>query len=144
MEIKLICTATGFKVCDDTDYEVKRKLKIGQVYSCRIKQLRNYSFHRKYFGLINCAWGFLSEPAREFFKQDVEVFRKTVEVSAGHCEKVYSLALREWVDMPKSIAFDKMTADEFSDLYERVKDVLFSVFLKDVKLSDFLRELVNF
>lgn len=144
MEIKLICTATGFKVCDDTDYEVKRKLKIGQVYSCRIKQLRNYLFHRKYFALINCAWGFVSEPTREFFKQDVELFRKTVEVSAGHCEKVYSMTLRDWVDMPKSIAFDKMTADEFSDLYERVKDVLFSVFLKDVKLSDFLRELVNF
>lgn len=144
MEIKLICTATGFKVCDDTDYEVKRKLKIGQVYSCRIKQLRNYGLHRKYFGLINCAWGFVSEPTREFFKQDVELFRKTVEVSAGHCEKVYSMTLRDWVDMPKSIAFDKMTADEFSDLYERVKDVLFSVFLKDVKLSDFLRELVNF
>lgn len=144
MEIKLICTATGFKICDDTDYELKRKLKIGQVYSCKIKQLRNYAFHRKYFALINCAWGFLSETAREFFKQDIEVFRKTVEVSAGHCDKVYSVALREWVDVPRSISFDKMSADDFSDLYERVKDVLFMVFLKDVKLEDFLRELINF
>lgn len=144
MEIKLICTSTGFKVCDDTDYEIKRKLKIGQVYSCKIKQLRNYLFHRKYFALINCAWGFLSEPAREFFKQDVDVFRKTVEVSAGHCDKVYSVARKEWLDVPKSIAFDRMSADEFSDLYERVKDVLFTIFLKDVKLDIFLRELSNF
>lgn len=144
MEIKLVCTTTGFRLCDDTDYEVKRKLKVGQVYSCKVKQLRNYSFHRKYFALINCAWGFLSESAREFFKQDVNVFRKTVEVSAGHCEKVYSMALREWVDVPKSIAFDKMSADDFTDLYERVKDVLFRVFLKDVKLEIFLQELTNF
>lgn len=144
MEINLICTSTGFKVCDDTDYESKRKLKIGQVYSCKIKQFRNYGFHRKYFALINCAWSFLSEPAREFFKQDVEVFRKTVEVSAGHCEKVYSLTLRDWVDVPKSISFDKMSAADFADLYERVKEVLFTVFLKEVKLEIFLQELANF
>lgn len=144
MEIKLICTATGFKVCDDTDYEVKRKLKIGQVYTCKINQLRNYNLHRKYFALINCAWGFLSESTREYFKQDVEIFRKTVEISAGHCEKVYSIALRDWVDIPKSIAFDKMSAQDFNELYERVKDVLFRVFLKNVHLDDFMRELTNF
>ena len=144
MEIKLICTATGFKVCDDTDYEVKRKLKIGQVYSCKIKQLRNYNFHRKYFALINCAWGFISEPTREFFHQDVEIFRKTVEIDSGHCERSYSLSRREWIDVPKSIAFDKMSPDEFADLYERVKEVLFKVFLKQVKLDDFMRELANF
>lgn len=144
MEIKLTCTATGFKVCDDTDYEIKRKLKIGKVYSCKIKQLRNYNFLRKYFALINCAWGFVSEPTREFFKNDVELFRKTVEIASGHCEMVYSLSRREWVEQAKSIAFDKMSADEFSDLYERVKETLFAVFLKDVRLDDFLRELTNF
>lgn len=144
MKIKLCNTLEGLKPLYDEDFDKKKKLKIGQIYEADIKKLRNVSFLRKYFGLINCAWGFLSEPAREFFKQDVEVFRKTVEVSAGHCEKVYSLALREWVDVPKSIAFDKMSADDFADLYERVKDVLFRVFLKDVKLEDFLRELINF
>lgn len=144
MEIKLICTATGFKVCDDADYEEKRKLKIGQVYSCKIKQLRNYALLRKYFALINCAWEFVSEPTREFFKHDVELFRKTVEVAAGHCERVYSLSLRDWVDVPKSIAFDKMSESDFMDLYERVKDVLFRVFLNDVDLNVFLQELIHF
>lgn len=144
MEIKLICTATGFKVCDDADYEIKRKLKVGQVYTCKIKQLRNYHFLRKYFALINCSWGFVSEPTREFFKQDVELFRKTVEIAAGHCERVYSMSIGDWVDMPKSIAFDKMSAEDFSMLYERVKDVLFKVFLKEVRIDDFLRELSNF
>lgn len=144
MEIKLICTSTGFKVCDDTDYEVKRKLKIGGVYSCRIKQLRNYGLHRKYFALINCAWNFLNEPTREFFKQDTELFRKTVEIASGHCEMVYSVSRREWIEQAKSVAFDKMSADDFAVLYERVKETLFSVFLKDVKLDDFLRELSNF
>lgn len=144
MEIKLKCTATGFQICDDADYEIKRKLKIGKVYTCKIKQLRNYDFLRKYFALINCAWSFLSEAGREFFHQDVEVFRKTVEVSAGHCDKVYSLALRSWVEVPKSIAFDKMSEDEFGSLYDKVKEVLFSVFLKDVNLEIFLQELSNF
>ena len=97
-------------------------LRIGEVYNAEIKLARNLNFHRKYFALINCAWEYQNEDTTKHFK-NVECFRKTVEIAAGNCEPVYNLQLGQWVEIPKSIAFDKMDENEFRDLYERVKDV---------------------
>lgn len=144
MEINLLNTADGFRVCGDEGYEMKRKLKVGRIYKATIKEYRNYKLHKKYFALINCAWEYLNERQTAFFHENVEVFRKTVEVAAGHCEKVYSFERREWVDVPKSIAFDKMDEAAFRDLYERVKDVLFSIFLKNISEEEFMDALSNF
>ena len=144
MELNLLNTAGGLVPCDDNDYEEKRKLKVGQIYKATIKLNRNYRLHRKYFALINCAWAYQNERQTAFFKGSVEIFRKTMEMAAGHCERVYSIEHKEWRDVPKSIAFDKMDEAEFRDLYERVKDVLFATALRGVSEEEFLDALANF
>lgn len=144
MELNLLNTAGGLVPCDDNDYEEKRKLKVGQIYKATIKLNRNYRLHRKYFALINCAWAYQNERQTAFFKGSVEIFRKTMEMAAGHCERVYSIEHKEWRDIPKSIAFDKMDEVEFRDLYERVKDVLFATALRGVSEEEFLNALANF
>lgn len=144
MELNLLNTASGLVPCDDNDYEEKRKLKVGQIYKATIKLNRNYRLHRKYFALINCAWAYQNERQTAFFKGSVEIFRKTMEMAAGHCERVYSIEHKEWQDVPKSIAFDKMDEAEFRDLYERVKDVLFATALRGVSEEEFLNALSNF
>lgn len=144
MELNLLNTAGGLVPCDDNDYEEKRKLKVGQIYKATIKLNRNYRLHRKYFALINCAWAYQNERQTAFFKGSVEIFRKTMEMAAGHCERVYSIEHKEWRDIPKSIAFDKMDEAEFRDLYERVKDVLFATALRGVSEEEFLNALANF
>lgn len=144
MELNLLNTAGGLVPCDDNDYEEKRKLKVGQIYKATIKLNRNYRLHRKYFALINCAWAYQNERQTAFFKGSVEIFRKTMEMAAGHCERVYSIEHKEWRDIPKSIAFDKMDEAEFRDLYERVKDVLFATALRGVNEEEFLDALANF
>ena len=144
MELNLLNTAGGLVPCDDNDYEEKRKLKLGQIYKATIKLNRNYRLHRKYFALINCAWAYQNERQTAFFKGSVEIFRKTMEMAAGHCERVYSIEHKEWRDIPKSIAFDKMDEVEFRDLYERVKDVLFATALRGVSEEEFLDALANF
>ena len=73
-----------------------------------------------------------------------ESFRKTVQVAAGHCERVFNLELRTWVEVPKSIAFDKMKGDEFEALYKGVRDVLFKVFLKHITIEQFEETLMNY
>ena len=137
MKLNLVCTSDGFRVADDNDYEQKRKLKKGVVYECTIKQFRNYKFLKMYFSLINCAWEFLTEQQREFFHEDVEVFRKCVEVAAGHYELHYSIARKEWLQIPRSIAFDKLSESDFSDLYVRVKGVLFQTFISEERRKEF-------
>lgn len=144
MKLNLLNTSSGLKPMYDSDYEEKKKLKIGEVYEATIKRPRNLSFHKKYFVLINLAWEYQNERAVEHFHHNIETFRKTIEVAAGWCESIYSIDRKEWVEVPKSISFDKMDADEFAQLYERVKDVLFKYFLKHISVEEFEKNLINF
>ena len=143
MKLHLLNTIDGLRPCTDFDYDNKKRLKIGSVYEVEIREERNYQFLRKYFALIRCAYAFLTPSQQEFIKSE-KGFRKTVQIAAGYCDVYYSIKRREWVEESKSIAFDKMDEAEFSQLYEAVKLVLFSTFLKDVDEATFLRELVNF
>lgn len=144
MELYLLNTASGLKPCNDEDYEKKLRLRPGRIYKCKVTLARNYEFHKKYFALINCAWAYQPERVVEHFKHSVEQFRKTVEIAAGHCDTVYSISLRSWIDIPRSIAFDKMDETAFQDLYDRVKDVLFNIFLRNISEEEFMRNLRNF
>ncbi len=144
MKINLVNTSSGFKCATDEDYENKRKLKIGEVYQVGIRVHRNYDFHRKYFALINLSWNYQNEKVQEHFKNSVEKFRKSVELAAGHSETFWDIKNKCKIEQVKSISFEKMDNAEFSDLYERVKDVLFRVFLKNISQEDFERELINF
>lgn len=144
MELRLLNTPSGLKPLYDEDYDQKKKLKIGEIYKAKITIARNINFHRKYFALINCAWAYQNERTTKHFKNNVECFRKTVEIAAGHCDTVYNLSLKSWVDIPKSIAFDKLKQEEFEDLYERVKGVLFTTFLKGIDEEEFLNNMIDF
>ena len=144
MEFYVKNTADGLIPWGNDAYEAKVKLKLGGIYKVKVTTSRNYKFHKKYFALINLAWEYLNERQTAFFKDNVELFRKTVEVAAGHCERVFSVKRKEWVDIPKSIAFDKMSEKDFADLYERVKDVLFTVFLTHISEEEFMNVLIDF
>lgn len=144
MKINLVCTADGFRPASDSDYELKKTIKKGTVCECVIKEHRNYKFLKKYFALINCAWEYLAESQRQFFHEDSERFRETVQVAAGHYESYYSLARHEWQQRPKSIAFDMMTQSDFEMLYERVREVIYQVFIPNVNKALFEEELKNF
>lgn len=144
MKIQVINTPTGFVPYGDDEYDKKAKLKIGEEYTIEVKTTRNAAFHRKYFKLIKLSWEYLNEAQQKFFHNNIEVFRKTMEVQAGHCELVYSIQRREWVESPKSIAFDKMSEEEFAELYERVKDALFEIVLKNVDEEEFFNVLMYF
>ena len=143
MQIRVKNTAHGLVPLYDDDFDEKKRLKIGEDYVVDIKKPRNIKHHRLYFSLINCAWDLLTEKQRTFFGSK-ESFRKTLQVAAGHCERVFHLKLRDWVEVPKSIAFDKMSGDEFEDLYKNVREVLFSVFLKHITIEQFDEYLINY
>lgn len=137
MKINLVCTADGFKPATDADYEKKKKIKNGTVCDCTIKEFRNYAFLKKYFALINLSWEYLNEQQRKFFNENVECFREAAQVAAGHCEMCYSVKRHEWIEIPKSISFESITEDEFSEIYNRVKDVIYQLFIPDVNKEEF-------
>lgn len=144
MKINLVNTSSGFKCASDEDYENKRKLKIGEVYSVDIKLKRNYQFHKMYFALINCAWEHQNEKRQNHFKNSIDKFRKSVELAAGHSETFWDIKNKREIEQVKSISFEKMDNSEFSELYDNVKNVLFEVFLNHISEQEFERELINF
>jgi hypothetical protein len=143
MKLLVINTPRGLVPLGDDDYEEKRKLKLGETYSVEVKVVRNVDFHRKYFALIAYAWEFLDEQETERFKNK-ENFRKYIEIAAGHCDVIFHPRLQEFVEIPKSIAFAKMDNTAFSDLYGRVKDVIFSIIGDRVTQEEFERLLIDF
>ena len=143
MKLLVVSTPRGLVPLGDDDYEEKKKLKLGQTYSVEVKVARNVDFHRKYFALISYAWEVLNEQETERFRTK-ENFRKYVEVAAGHCDVIFHPRLQEYVEIPKSISFGKMDNAEFSDLYKRVKDVIFSIIGNRVTQDQFERLLLDF
>ena len=144
MKLLLLNTSQGLKPCYDSDYEERKKLKIGETYLADVMMPRNLLFHRKYFSLINCAWEYQNEKVVAHFNHSVEAFRKTVEIAAGWFEPVYLIDKKEWSQAPKSVAFDKMDELEFRELYDNVKRVLFQIFLRNISEEEFMKNLINF
>lgn len=139
----VVNTLSGLIPLEDDDYEEKKKLKLGQTYSVEIKVARNLDFHRKYFALVAYAWEFLNEQETAKFKSK-ENFRKYLEMAAGHCDIIYHPRLQEFVEVPKSISFGSIDNTAFSELYERVKDVIFSIIGDRVSRDEFERLLIDF
>lgn len=143
MKLLVVNTLRGLVPLGDDDYEEKKKLKLGQAYSVEVKVVRNVDFHRKYFALIAYAWEFLSEQEIANFKTK-ENFRKYLEIAAGHCDVLFHPRLQEFVEIPRSISFSSMDNASFSDLYRRVKDVIFSIIGNRVTQDEFERLLIDF
>ena len=61
MKLLLQNTAVGLVPLYDSDFDEKRKLKLGQVYQADIKVVRNINFHRKMWSMLNTAWALLPE-----------------------------------------------------------------------------------
>lgn len=144
MKINVLNTFNGLIPLTDSDYDQKKELKIGKIYSILIKEQRNYEFLKKYFALINTGWAYLNETQTVFFHNSKDGFRKTVQVAAGFSEKYYSISRNEWIEESKSISFDNMDEIEFRDLYNKVKDVIFSLIEGNVSEQEFMNNLSNF
>lgn len=143
MKLLVVNTPRGLVPCGDDDYDQKKKLRLGETYSVEVRVARNVDFHRKYFALIAYAWEYLNEKELATFKSK-DNFRKYLEISAGHCEVIYHPRLQEFVEIPKSISFGSMDNAEFSELYGKVKDVIFSIIGNRVTIEEFERILIDF
>ena len=143
MKIRCLNTAHGLVPLYDADYEEKKRLKVGEVYECDIKLARNIRFHRKAFSLLNAAWSLMDERQQNGWRS-LDGFRAYLTVAAGFYEVYYNPRLQQFVELPKSWAFDSMDEAEFSSLYERMKDVIFAVLGDKVTEETFEQVLSNF
>lgn len=143
MQINLLCTASGLVPASDSDYELKQKLKVGGIYQAEIKVKRNYQFLKKAFSLLNTAWSLMDERQTAGWRSK-EGFRAYLTVAAGYYDVYYNPRLCAFVESPRSWSFESMSEEEFSNLYERMKDVIYAILGDRVTEEVFERVLSNF
>ena len=143
MKIRCLNTASGLVPLDDDSYEEKKRLRVGETYECDIKLARNYRFLKKARALVNAAWALLDERQQAAWRSK-EGFRAYLTVAAGHYDVFFNPRLQEFVEVPASWAFDSMEEQEFSDLYDRMKDVIYGILGAKLTIEEFERVLSNF
>ena len=118
---------------DDTD------IKQGEVVSAEIKRPRNYRFLKKYFTLINYAFGVWEPECLEYKGQPVgkslDRFREDITILAGFYTLTANIKGEARAEA-KSISFANMEEDEFSCLYSKTIDVILKHVLKNYTRED--------
>jgi len=111
-------TLSGLTPLYDSDFNEKRKLKLNSDYKVEIKLIRNSKFHRKFFALLNV--GYKHSPTLGHLP--FNIYREEVTILAGFFE-IYETE-RGVIKKAKSIAFNKMSEEQFQELYDKVLDVI--------------------
>lgn len=143
MKIDCINTTHGLVPLYDEDFDAKKRLTIGETYRCEITIPRNVRFLRKAFALLNAAWSLMGEKRQAGWRSK-DGFRAYLTVAAGFYDVYFNPRLQAFVEQPKSWSFDNMEESEFSDLYERMKDVIFAILGDEITEETFERVLSNF
>jgi hypothetical protein len=117
-----------------SDFDDKRKLRLGETYQVEVTNPRNVGFHKKFFAMLNVGHENTS------LDMPFETYRKYMIVKAGFFT-AYQTPKGVYYD-PNSISFASMSQDEFEEVYSRVLDKV----IEDVGLEreDVERQLINF
>jgi hypothetical protein len=134
--MKLLCrnTIQGLMPLYPSDFDEKRKLKLGQDYQVEVTNPRNVGFHRKFFAMLNVGHENTS------LDMPFETYRKYMTVKAGFFT-AYQTPKGIYYD-PDSISFSSMSQDEFEEVYSRVLDKV----IEDIGIDkeDIEKQLINF
>jgi hypothetical protein len=105
------------------------KLKPLESMLLNIVKPRNYGFHKKYFALLDFAfeqWQPEATYKGMIVQKNSDTFRKEMIILAGCYDVVCSLGTNEVKKVAKSMSFAKMSEEEFNNLFDRTKDVVWN------------------
>ena len=113
MKLYVKNTLQGLVPLYPSDYDEKRKLKIGKDYEVEIKHPRNILFHKKFFALLNLCY--------ENYETNMPfdpTFRRWLIMRAGYVN-AYTTDRGIFYDA-QSISFGNMDEMQFQEVYSRV------------------------
>lgn len=123
MKIYLKKHLNGLYPVYTSDHSALEKIANGETVEATIRQDRNVKHHAKFFAILEMCY------KNQEYYNNKDVFRGLVQREAGYYEEVRTKnGIERW---PKSIAFDKMSQDEFEELYEKCLQVLARLFDTD-------------
>lgn len=143
MDILCKVTAQGLVPMYDSDFEEKKRLKIGSVVNCSISQKRNYEHHKKFFALVRLTFENLPETLQQMLNiRSEEDMLTCIKLDLGYASTVWYGTKQ--VVIPKSISFAAMDQTEFEQFYNRAVDMVLGLYLRGTNKQDLLEEIENF
>lgn len=143
--MKIYCRVTdmGLIPMYDSDYDEKKKLRVGENVLCDISKPRNYEFHKKFFALIRLVFDNLPEHIADTFNiYSEEDMLDALKVDLGLYNIVY-VGGKQLVKVG-SISFAKMDNTEFERFYNRSIDIVLNKYMNGTERFDLIEEINRF
>jgi len=134
MKLFLRNTISGLVPLYPSDFDEKRKLKLGWDYEADIVHPRNLGFHKKFMAMVNigCENSSLNMP--------FDTYRRYMTIKAGYF-KAYETPKGIYYEA-MSLSFSSMPQDEFEEVYSRVLDKIIEDIGSDKETVE--KQLINF
>jgi len=143
--MKIYCRVTdmGLVPMYDSDYDEKKKLRVGENVLCDISKPRNYQFHKKFFALIRLVFDNLPERVADAFNiYSEEDMLDVLKFDLGIYNIVY-VGGKQLVKLG-SISFAKMDNTEFERFYNRSIDIVLNKYMNGTERFDLIEEINRF
>lgn len=110
----------GLVPADSDTESVIAKMADGECHLYKLMKVRSIQWHRMYFGIMRSI-GNNQDPERTEASIDAEI-----RIRAGHYEKLFIEGHE--IRAPARIAFDRMTADEWSEYWMKAEIAIIETF----------------
>lgn len=143
--MKIYCRVTeqGLIPMYNSDYDEKKRLKVGDNVLCDIKRPRNYEFHKKFMALARLTFDNLPEHLHDLLGiYCVEDMTTSLKYDLGLCT-IIRIGDREFIK-EGSISFAAMDESEFEQFYKRSIDIILHHYLIGTDNQALLDEIIRF
>lgn len=146
MKLNLIKTYSGQLIAlYDSDYDILKTIPKNKAFCVSPNFIRDPVIHRKFFALIKKTWDYINSDVKEdLYHNSIDSFRQDIEITAGYFKRVYSHRHKDYLEFPKSIAYSELDELEFKQIYWNVREVIFSLYLKDMPDEEFHKHFESF
>jgi len=134
-EVFLRRTLSGFSPADEASAELCRSFKINETYRADIVRPRNGPWHRRYWKLVSVVY----ENCEQF--ASAELLHGYLKLRCGVSTPVASLATGEVFMVPGSIAFHRMTQEQFEAFWTKVVEVVTTEIIPGLNAKDLSQEI---
>ena len=144
MDIFCKVTPHGLVPLYDSDYDLKKRLRVGSVVKCKVSNPRNYEHHKKFFALVRLTFDNLPSNLAEYFKvHNEEDMLRRFKRDLGYFKTSLNERGEKEIEY-QSISFSAMEQHEFERFYNQCIDLVLYKYLKGIDKEDLITDIENF
>lgn len=144
MDIFCKVTPYGLVPLYDSDYDLKKRLRVGSVVKCKVSNPRNYEHHKKFFALVRLTFDNLPSNLAEYFKvNNEEDMLRRFKRDLGYFKTSLNERGEKEIEY-QSISFSAMEQHEFERFYNQCIDLVLYKYIKGIDKEDLITEIEHF